>query len=94
MDPMIGLVAREDKVSEVERAEAEGVVSPSGEVVVSSDAVRRLALAPGQRVHVTVTAPVRRRNLYGALAGRLPDIDPAEIEAARRDVWGDLAAGQ
>ena len=76
------------------QTEVEAVVSESGDLVISSESVRRLALAPGQHVHVSVhTRPVRR-NMYGALAGRLPDLAPEDISRVRHEVWGDLAAGQ
>jgi len=63
-------------VAEVGRADVEGMVSPSGEIVISASDVQRLALAPGQRVRVTVTAQPHRQNMYGILAGRLSDVDP------------------
>jgi hypothetical protein len=72
-------------------AEAEALVTPSGDLVVPSEAVRGLALTPGERVHVTVAATRHRRNMYGVLAGRLRDVSAEEIAEARRDVWGDLA---
>jgi hypothetical protein len=53
-------------------AEAEALVTSSGDLVVPSEAVRGLALTPGERVHVTVAATRHRRNLYGVLAGRVP----------------------
>lgn len=73
------------------KTEAEALVTPSGDLVVPSEAVRELALTSGQHVHVTVEVPARRRNMYGALAGRVPDVSAQEIAEARREVWGDLA---
>jgi hypothetical protein len=70
------------------------VVSPSGDVVIAADDVRRLALAPGQRIHVTVTARPQRRSMYGALAGRLSHVEPSDISRVRREVWGELASDQ
>jgi hypothetical protein len=32
--------------------------------------------------------------MYGALAGRLPDVSADEIADERREVWGDLVDGQ
>lgn len=72
-------------------AEVEALITPSGDLVVPSEALRRLALVPGTRVHVTVRTPVRRRNMYGALAGRVPDVSAEQIAEARREIWGDLA---
>ena len=63
-------------MAEVGRADVEGTVSPSGEIVIPASDVQRLALAPGQRVRVTVTARPHRQNMYGILAGRLSDVDP------------------
>nr|MDT0667218.1 hypothetical protein [Micromonospora sp. DSM 115978] len=67
---------------------------PSGDIVVPSSAVRRLSLLPGQQVQVIVGAPAQRLNMYGVLAGRFSDVVPEEIARVRREVWGDLAAGQ
>ena len=41
-----------------------------------------------------MSAPRRRTNMRGALAGRLPDISPEEIARVRRETWGDLASGE
>ena len=79
-------------MAEVRQADVEAVVSPSGDVVISSEDVQRLALAPGQHVRVTVTARPRRQNMYGILAGRLSEVDPEAIKRVRREVWGELAA--
>jgi hypothetical protein len=79
-------------VAEVESTEVDAVVSASGELVISPEAVRHLALAPGQHVRVAVSARPRRRNMYGVLSGRLPDVDLDEIRRVRREVWGELAA--
>ena len=77
-----------------DEAQADAVVSPSGDVVVAAEDVRRLSLVPGQHVTVTITAQLRRRNMHGVLAGRLPDVDPDDIRQVRREVWGELAADQ
>jgi hypothetical protein len=53
--------------------------------------VRSLSLVPGQQVQVIVDIPIRRVNMYGALAGRLPDIAPEEFTRVRGEIWGDLA---
>ena len=50
------------------------VVTAAGNVVVPSEGVR-LSLVPGQRVRVTVSAAGHRRNMYGALAGQVPDVE-------------------
>lgn len=71
----------------------DGVVTPAGDVLIPSQSVRRLALVPGQHVHVVVTAPQRRQNMYGVLAGTIPDLDPEELSRVRRDAWGELASG-
>jgi hypothetical protein len=78
-------------VTEIERADVEAVVSPSGDLVISADDVHRLSLAPGQHVTVTITARPRRRSMYGALAGQVRDIDLDRLKRIRREVWGELA---
>lgn len=80
-------------MAEVERAEVDAVVSSAGDLVIPRDAVRQLALVPGQHVTVSVQTRRPRRNMYGALAGRLPDVDPDDLARVRREAWGDLAAG-
>jgi bifunctional DNA-binding transcriptional regulator/antitoxin component of YhaV-PrlF toxin-antitoxin module len=80
--------------AEAARAVVEATVTPNGDLVVPSSAVRRLSLVPGQHVQVIVDAPVRRDNMYGVLAGRLPGIAPEEIARVRGEAWGDLARGQ
>lgn len=75
-------------------AEIDAVVTATGDLVVPSDVVRQLSLIPGQRVRLTVSAAVPRRNMYGALAGRVPDVSAEEITDERREVWGNLADGQ
>ena len=77
-----------------EPQEFEAIVSATGDLVIPSDSVRRLALVPGQHVQVAVSAPRHRTNMRGALAGRLPDISPEEIARVRRETWGDLASGE
>ena len=74
--------------------EFEAVVSESGDLVIPSESVRRLALVPGQHVHVSVHARPVRHNMYGVLGGRLPDVSPEDIARVRQEAWGDLAAGQ
>jgi hypothetical protein len=71
-------------------AEVDAVVTAAGDLVVPSEVVRQLSLIPGQCVRLTISAAVPRRNMYGALAARVPD----EIADERREVWGDLADGQ
>lgn len=73
------------------RADVEAVVTPEGSVVVPAEVVRGLALVPGQRVSVVVTAAPRRRNMYGVLADKVPDVSPEEIADGRHQAWGDLA---
>jgi hypothetical protein len=75
----------------VESTEVDAVVSPSGEVVVSPEAVRHLALVPGQHVRVAVKAKPSRRNMRGALAGRFPEVTLEEMARVSREAWGDLA---
>jgi hypothetical protein len=65
-------------------------VMPSAATAASG----QLSLVPGQRVHLTISAAGTRRNMYGSLAGRLPDVSADDITNERRDVWGDLADGQ
>lgn len=77
-------------MSAASRADVEAVVSAEGNVVVPAETVRDLSLVPGQRVNVVVTAAPRRRNMYGELADRVPDVSPEEITNERREVWGDL----
>lgn len=81
-------------MSAAAKAEADALVTPSGDLVIPSEAVRSLALTPGQRVHVTVVATRPRRNMYGVLAGRVRDVSAEEIAEARREIWGDLADGR
>jgi hypothetical protein len=76
------------------QTEVEAIVSESGDLVIPSESVRRLALAPGQHVQVSVHLRPGRRNMYGVLAGRLPDIAPEDIARVRQQTWGDLAAGR
>lgn len=80
--------------AEAVRAVVGATVTPNGDLVVPSAAVRSLSLVPGQHVQVTVDVPIRRMNMYGALAGRLPDVSPDEIARVRGEIWGDLARGQ
>ncbi|MGH3710287.1 MAG: hypothetical protein ACRDRQ_19755 [Pseudonocardiaceae bacterium] len=75
-------------------ADVDAVVTAAGDLVVPAEVVRRLSLVPGQRVHVTISPAGHRRNMYGALAGRLPDVSADEIAGERREVWGDLAGRQ
>jgi hypothetical protein len=75
-------------------ADVDTVVTADGDLVVPSEVVRRLSLIPGQRVRLTISAAGPRRNMYGSLAGRVPDVSADEIAAERREVWGDLADGQ
>jgi bifunctional DNA-binding transcriptional regulator/antitoxin component of YhaV-PrlF toxin-antitoxin module len=78
-------------MSAVSRGDVETVVTPEGSVVVPAEVVRKLSLVPGQRVHVVVAADPRCRNMYGALADKLPDGSPEEIADGRRQAWRDLA---
>lgn len=73
------------------QADVEAIVTPEGNVVVPAEVVRQLSLVPGQRVNVVLTAAPRRRTMYGALAGKVPDVSPEEIADERRQAWGDLA---
>jgi hypothetical protein len=77
---------------EIDSVEVDAVVLSSGEVMISSEAVRHLALAPGQHLRVAVPARPRRRNMYGVLSSRLPDVSLDDIRRVRREVWGELAA--
>lgn len=81
-------------MSATAKAEVEALVTPSGDLVVPSEAVRWLALTPGQRVPVTVTTTRSRRNMYGVLAGHVRDVSAEEIAEARREIWGELADGR
>lgn len=75
-------------------ADVDIVVTEAGELVVPSALVRHLSLIPGQRVRVTISTAGPRRNMYGSLAGQVPDVSADEIADERREVWGDLADGQ
>jgi hypothetical protein len=75
-------------------ADVDTVVTVDGDLVVPSEVVRRLSLIPGQRVRLTISAAGPRRNMYGSLAGRVPDVSADEIAAERREVWGDMADRQ
>jgi hypothetical protein len=81
-------------VTQGSSAEIDAVITATGDLVVPSDVVRQLSLIPVQRVRLTVSAAVPRRNMYGALAGRVPDVSAEEIADERREVWGNLADGQ
>jgi hypothetical protein len=81
-------------VTQGSSTEIDAVVTATGDLVVPSEVVRQLSLIPGQRVRLTVSAAVPRRNMYGALAGRVPDVSAEEIADERREVWGNLADGQ
>ena len=78
-------------MGETERAEVDAVVSPGGDVVIPRDAVRELALVPGQHVLVRVSPRPARQNMYGVLAGRLTEVDADDIGRVRREVWHELA---
>lgn len=78
-------------MSAISRVDVEAVVTPEGSVVVPAEVVRELSLVPGQRVSIVLTPTPRRRNMYGALAGTVPDVSPEEIADGRRQAWGDLA---
>lgn len=75
-------------------ADVDTVVTAAGDLVVPSEVVRQLSLIPGQRVRLTISTAAPRRNMYGSLVGRVPDVSADEITAERREVWGDLADGQ
>lgn len=75
-------------------ADVDTVVTPGGDLVVPSEVVERLSLVPGQRVHLTISPVRRRRNMYGVLADRLPDVSADDIADERREAWGDLVDGQ
>jgi hypothetical protein len=76
------------------QTEVEALVSESGDLVIPSESVRGFALVPGQHVLVSVHVLPGRRNMYGVLAGRLPDIAPEDIARVRQETWGDLGAGR
>lgn len=76
------------------RAGVDTVVTPGGGLVVPPEIVQQLSLVPGQRVHLTISPARPRRNMYGLLADRLPDVSADDIADERREVWGDLADGQ
>jgi len=73
--------------------EVEGIVTPDGDLVVPSSAVRGLDLVPGQRVHLRVV-PTHRRRMRGALADSLPSITEAQIDEVRQETWGEAASDQ
>lgn len=73
-------------MAEAGQADVDAVVSASGYVVIPSERLGRLSLTPGQQVRVTVTVQPRRQNMYGVLAGRLHEVEPAEISSVRREV--------
>lgn len=75
-------------------ADVDTVVTPGGGLVVPPEVVEQLSLVPGQRVHLTISPVRRRRNMYGVLAERLPDVSADKIADERREAWGDLADGQ
>lgn len=75
-------------------ADVDIVVTAAGDLVVPSEVVRQLSLIPGQRVRLTISTAGPRRNMYGSLAGRVPDVSADEIADERREVWGDLVDGQ
>ncbi len=71
--------------------DVDAVVGPDGTVVVPPEVVRNLALMPGQRVRLRVSPAGRRKNMYGALAGTVPEVSADDIAALRRSVWGEVA---
>lgn len=76
------------------RADVDAVVTAGGDLVVPSEVVRQLSLVPGQRVRLTISAAGPRRNMYGSLSGRMPDVSADDLADERREAWGDLADGQ
>jgi hypothetical protein len=69
----------------------EGVVRDDGSLVVPSSEIRSLGLAPGDEVAVRILVP--RRDMYGALADKIPDISLEEFEESSRDAWKGRAHG-
>ncbi|MGH3695139.1 MAG: hypothetical protein ACRDRX_14325 [Pseudonocardiaceae bacterium] len=75
-------------------ADVDTVVTAAGDLVVPSEVVRQLSLIPGQRVHLTISAAVPRRNMYDRSPAGVPDASADEIADERREAWGDLADEQ
>jgi hypothetical protein len=74
-------------VNVASRAEHETVVTDDGIVLPLSELGD---LVPGQRVRVAVTPTRRkRRNVHGALAGKVRPITREEIKEVSREAWGD-----
>jgi hypothetical protein len=69
-------------VAEVESTEVDAVVSASGELAISPEAVRHLALAPGQHVRVAVSARPRRWNMYGVPVEERPLCTPTPPQSS------------
>ena len=69
------------------RVERETTVTDDGIVVPLSELGD---LVPGQRVRVAWTpTKKKRRDLYGALAGKVRPITREEIKEASHEAWGD-----
>ena len=69
-----------------------GVVAENGDLVVSSSELEELDLVPGQRFALNVPprwVRKKRRNVRGALAGKVRPITREEIKEASRDAWGE-----
>lgn len=78
--------------SRLAEVEVDAEVTPSGDIVIPSQALGKLTLQPHQRVRVTVNAPPPK-NMYGVLAGRAPDVSLEEFDESSRDAWGEFADG-
>ena len=68
-------------------AETEGTVAPNGDVIIPGAAVALLKLVPGQHVRVQVIPPKTRRNMWGVLAGKLPELTEDDFQAVRVQMW-------
>jgi hypothetical protein len=71
------------------QGEVEGVVADNGDLVVPSSELEQMNLVPGQRVPVKMPQTrKKRRDLYGALAGKVTPITREEIKESSREALG------
>jgi len=68
-----------------------GVVREDGSLVVPASEIRSLGLVPGDEVRLRIVVP--RRDMYGALADKIPDVSLEEFEESSGDAWEGRTCG-